>query len=306
MSEHNREDKIETGSERTDKRKRRNKKMKYLQRWRQTTIANQILSVCTALMTAATFFLLLTSIFQYRTAREQTIVMQREVDAANRAADAASAAIEQNKTLIDAAQKQADASLTQANVSEQMAQQNEDLIESAKIQANTSQVSARAAESSARSTEQSLRIAEESSRGAISLQDISFPPQVTSTNELFVYITWANTGNSDVRFDSDALRYFVARVRPTVDMVASFCSQATVNQSSLVIPSHLTRRQRFITKLGPISETQIENVKALRQFFGFCGQITYHSLGKSYLFPFCSYYDPEEKTYVECLREDEK
>lgn len=204
MSEHDRQNEVTTGSESDKKRKGGKKKMKYSQRWRQTTIANQILSASTALMTLATLFLFVAAGFQYCTSRdqlavmrEQTVVMRDEVNAASRAADAAkisadaaNAAIEQNKDLVKSTQ-------IQANVSERMAKQNEDLIKSADIQANTSQVSARAAQESAEASRDSIQVAIAAQRPRFKIDILKPDPFVFPANEILVVeFVITNTGQT--------------------------------------------------------------------------------------------------------------
>jgi hypothetical protein len=53
--------------------------MKLLQRWKQTTIANQVVSLSTVFMAVSTFFLAVAAGFQYFTMKEQTTAIKDQL-----------------------------------------------------------------------------------------------------------------------------------------------------------------------------------------------------------------------------------
>jgi|GEM_PF-4412640 len=166
---------------------------------------------------------------------------------------------------------------------------------------------AQAARDSADAAERALSIAEENSRGVLFIKDISFPPRLTTDKkEIFLYITWGNDGNSIVQIKRDGLRYFVSGFHPSISDARNTCSQVRSNPSSLVIPAKSPRKQRFTTRLEPLKPEQIADVIGLRLYFGICGQLDYLTLGKIYPLLVCTYYDPEENTYVDCLSEGQR
>jgi hypothetical protein len=50
------------------------------------------------------------------------------------------------------------------------------------------------------------------------------------------------------------------------------------------------------------SREQIKGVNNSRQFFGLCGEVNYKIDGIDRVLPLCTYYDPEEKTYMDCTK----
>lgn len=115
-------------------------KMSLRERWRHTTIANQLMVVSTGSMAFATVFLVIAGVLQYLAAREQlqavreqSGIMQKQLDAFKESssqttnqtndlitatrdtADASRSVAEQNVELVKHAGEQAQASLTQAD-----------------------------------------------------------------------------------------------------------------------------------------------------------------------------------------------
>lgn len=130
--------------------------MKYLQRVRQSTITNQILSVSSTFMMIGTIALAVFGGFQYFTSRNQLRTMQAMTeqnerlikassDQANASSKSASVADSEKQAVLDSAQAAKDS----ASATKTLTDQNKELVAAARTQANASEASARAAETQA-------------------------------------------------------------------------------------------------------------------------------------------------------------
>ena len=126
--------------------------MKYLQRLRQSTITNQIMSVSSTFMMIGTIALAAFGGFQYCTSRNQLSAMQNMIDQnerlikasseqANASTKSASVMESEKQAVLDSAQAARDsavASKNSANATKDIVSQNERLIAAAQTQANAS------------------------------------------------------------------------------------------------------------------------------------------------------------------------
>ncbi len=187
-------------------------------------------------------------------------------------------------------------------------------VKAAETQARASIVQAQTAQISAKAAEKSLELATLSmiigNRPHISIAEIK-PPSLAVGQPTVIDIVWANDGNSSADIVGDNIIFFITStvsggfVCPSLDIGAF--------QSKSIILADLAPHSRHTQRLSISSFTieQIDDVKARRKYFGLCGRIIYHTsissfsldqigVGENLFFGFCSYYDPVEKTYLDC------
>jgi hypothetical protein len=180
-------------------------KMSLRERWRHTSIANQLMVVSTGIMAFATVFLVIAGILQYLAAREQlqavreqSGIIQKQLDAFK---ESSSQTTNQANDLIIATRDT-------ANASQSVAEQNVELVRHAGEQAQASLTQAdaarravAAAQRSAAATEQGVRRATQSAqmevRPILSIKYISLEEAVSSgANPVIARVGIENSGRT--------------------------------------------------------------------------------------------------------------
>jgi hypothetical protein len=138
-------------------------------------------------------------------------------------------------------------------------------------------------------------------RGHISLHNINPPIKLSPDKEVAAYITWGNDGNSPAEITGGVIQLFISLRRPSEVVIP--CDYTGSGVPPVEVAPHGNRIQKFTAKPDMFTAEQLADVNKGRQYFGICGQVNYVTLGQTYPFKFCTYYDPDEKAYVDCKRE---
>lgn len=264
--------------------------MKLLQRWRQTTIANQLMVVSTAIMAIATLLLAIAGYFQYLTssqqlqaAKEQSNIMRGQLEFMNSSS-------KQTQDLIAATQES-------ANASQSIADRNKDLVEQAGKQANASQTQANASLAQAGAAKQTAQVAAQTfaigerpylsiQRG--NLQLIGDKPPIADFWVQNTGKTPANNGWFEVTFSSQPMKGNLTYVKEAGEIVQFFIAAGT--------EVHLTATANF-----QLADANVKAITEGKLFFYVYGKGLYEDgIGKNYSFDFCYRYHAEGKKLVFC------
>jgi hypothetical protein len=139
-------------------------------------------------------------------------------------------------------------------------------------------------------------------RGYLSILNIQpLPAKLIAGEKPTAYVTWGNDGASPVEITGGFVQLFVSLISPSKVVIP--CDKTGSDIAPVVI-ARSPRSQKFTSQnAGVFSTEQVDAVNKGSQFFGICGQANYTTAGQPFTLRFCSYYDPDEKTYVDCKRE---
>jgi hypothetical protein len=231
------------------------------------------------------------------TTKEQLKAMQGQLNAIQ---DQASTMRGQANTMSDTlaeTRKMVKSAETQANTSQALAR-------AAEVQANTSQITARAAESSARFAGQTIEATREATlttnRAYLTASQI-LPPELSANGNSSVTVDWDNDGSSPARIIGGQISFMFS---PHIPKWAE-CVPSGRQIKGITVQPRSTRTQRY-SATSEVVQNRIAAVESGRQIFTICGNVSYDTLGHTYPYEFCAYWNKEKQEYLNCEEGDEK
>jgi hypothetical protein len=267
--------------------------MNLFQRWKQTTIANQLMVITTAVVAFGTLFYVGVAIFQYclmkESARQASEQTDRLIAATQRMADTTVEALKEAKRSNEETAKRAERAI----------QVSRDFADAATSQAETSKKSAKAAESSATAAQKGVEVMRSgiliANRAYISIDKMKFLNPLEPNKPVIVTFEFVNDGNSSAEVNSAGTWYFDTSLRP--------CDYSAKPASGGTIVAPKSPRFKLVTIFQQgLSQSDIEAIQQGRKVFQMCTKGTYTTLNESYPLEHCSYYFPELNTFMECKK----
>ena len=265
--------------------------MDNFQRWKKSSIANQLMVITTTVVAFGTLFYVGVAVFQYYLMKESAIEASAQTD-----------------RLIAATQRMADATLKALDVTkksnketadraERAIRVSKDFADAAASQAETSKKTAKAAEISASAAQNGVEVVKTgiliANRAYISIDKMRFLNPLEPNKPVSLVFEFANDGNSSAEVSGASTKYIGAILQP--------CKYSTepAFQKIMVAPKSPRTQRVSIFRQG-LSQQDIEAIQQGRNIFQICIKGTYNSLNENYQFENCSYYSPEMNTFMEC------
>jgi hypothetical protein len=267
--------------------------MNLFQRWKQTTIANQLMVITTAVVAFGTLFYVGVAIFQYylmkESARQASEQTDRLIAATQRMADTTVEALKEAKRSNEETAKRAERAI----------QVSRDFADAATSQAETSKKSAKAAESSATTAQRGLEVMKSgiviTNRAYISIDKMRFFPNPLEPNKpVTVIFEFVNDGNSSAEVNTGGTWYFDTSLRE--------CEYSGKLVRPIVVAPKSPRTQQWTIFQQGLSQPDIDAIQQGRKVFQICIKGTYTTLNERYPIEDCSYYYPEMNTFMVCKK----
>jgi hypothetical protein len=286
-------------------------KMSPRQRWKQTSIANQLMVVSTGIMAFATVFLVIAGILQYLAAREQLQavreqgnVMQRQLDAFK---ESSSQTTNQTNDLIAATKDT-------ANASASVAKQNEELVKHAGEQASASQTQANASVVQAETAKQSLgvirtsaRAVEQSAEVARQSFDIGERPYIAIKRMGIINLELGKTPvgiavleNAGRTPATNVLIHTTVEYRQT-PLPINPVPPPTTQPDTLSFMPPSDEKTMNVSFTGVVSQADLDALKAGKVLIYIYGFATYEGgLRRKHTLLYCGIYSPEKAGFDVC------
>lgn len=145
----------------------------------------------------------------------------------------------------------------------------------------------------------------EDNRGYIELGEIEpSPPFFPVGQKIAAYITWTNDGNSPAEIKDGVIQYFISSVRPSENEIS--CPPSSNVVEPVLVMRGKPRTQKYIDSSDIFTPEHIAAINTQQVYFGICGQVHYVTVGQPDVYEFCTYYDPQEKAYIDCKKSKKK
>ena len=267
--------------------------MNLFQRWKQTTIANQLMVITTAVVAFGTLFYVGVAIFQYylmkESARQASEQTDRLIAATQRMADTTRDALNEAKKSNEETAKRAERAI----------QVSRDFADAATSQAETSKKAAKAAESSATAAQRGVEVAKSgiviANRAYISIDKMRFLNPLEPNKPVILIFEFVNDGNSSAEVSSGGTWYFDTSLRQ--------CDYSAMPTSGGLVVAPKSPRTKMVTIFQQgLSQPDIEAIQQGRKVFQMCTKGIYTTLNERYPLENCSYYSHEMNTFLECKK----
>lgn len=259
--------------------------MNFLQRWRQTSIANKMLVITGFLMAVGTFFLAGAAVFQYLAMKEQAEITRNQLDTMKEQSN-----VVQRQLIV--MQGQANSAREQTDAMKESLGLTIRAVNATEKQANTAQVSARAAERGATVAAQSLQLEQ---RPIVGIQSVTLKGHFAAGEQIGAIITLVNTGKTPaVKATFYGQVIFTTRSEPP--------QETSEPESTLMVLSPQARFPILVQFPFELNDQAITRFAKYHPHFLVWGHIAYSDIsGRSYLTEFAFYsVEPDYSAFAEC------